>query len=182
MRKLSVALLALAAALTLPACTGSPDPAPEPFKPSLEAPVAVPMPAPLEGHFTDAATYPGGVIAEIVSVDIGPAEAPYVEAGEPTWVRVVTRISTVDEDYPVGDWGPQGSLRYGPNRTEAIQYATGGNPDVELITPGHPVDYVEEFALTVPVDAVGELRYSFSPAGGYEEPWVFLDLQDDTGD
>ncbi len=181
--KLSVASLALVAALSLSACSGSPDPAPEPATPNLEAPVALTPPPPaLEGHASDVATYPGGATAQIISVDIGPAEAPYVAAGEPTWVRIVTRISAVDEDYPVGDWGPQGSLRYGPNRTEGILYASGGNADVELVAVGHPVDFVEEFALTVPEADVGELRYSFSPAAEYEEPWVFLDVQDTSGD
>ena len=181
--KLSVASLALAAALSLSACSGSADPAPEPVTPALEAPVALPAPPAMEGHASDPATYPGGVTAQIVSVDIGPAEAPYVAAGEPTWVRIVTRISvTGEDDYAVGDWGPQGSLRYGPNRTEGILYASGGNADVELVAVGHPVDFVEEFALTVPEADVGELRYSFSPAAEYEEPWVFLDVQDTSGD
>ncbi len=187
MKALSMASLALATALSLSACSGSTEPPAERPATELEAPVTItppPIEIPaMEGPATEPGFYPGGVQAEIVSVDVGPSEPAYASAGEPTWVRVVTRISTVGQEaYPVGDWGPQGSLRHGPNRTEAIAYASGANADVELVAVGSSIDYVEEFALTVPEADVGELRYSFSPAAEYEEPWVFLDVQDTSGD
>jgi len=178
--KLSLALVGLAAALSLSACSEAPTPASEPVQRPVEATVDPSPPiGPMEGHYTDRATFPGGVHAEIVSVEIGPSDQPYIDAGEPTWVTIVTRISTVgDEAYPVGDWGPQGNLRYGPNQSAAILYVIGDSPDVELVAPGAPVDVVEHYSLPVPEADAVDLRYTFSPAAEYELPWVFLDLQE----
>lgn len=210
MGKLTVTALSLAGALALSACGGSSPSAAECQDQAFfdenrdacieaarsagaealgsEAPSVTEDPAteepelpPLEGPATEPAVYPGGVTAEIVSVEAAPAESWVAEEqpGHDTMVRITVELSAGPDGYPLtadslGPNGPNGNLFYGPNRTEA----NGWHVDQEfptLVTEESPVTLVEEFSL--PADGLTELVYVYTPDAEFEEPWTFTGVQ-----
>jgi len=175
--------LAVAAVLLLAGCGG--DDQPQSVADAIAEASVTPAPEPLfeepellTGPVAEPAIYPGGVAAQVTSVEIGPAEVAYAETGELTWIRIVTRITAGEFTYEVGDWGPQGTLAWGPNLTEAILYASAANTDFAQIAAGSSVDFVSEFSVTVPEEQLEELRFTFTPSADYETPWVFTGVED----
>ena len=129
-------------------------------EPTEEAPVESGGPA------TEPASYPGGVTAQLISVEASPAE-PWVAEdipGHDTWVRIEMRLSsetelplTVD---PMGGTGARGVLLYGRNLTEANAWATEQETPTR-ITPDSPVTLIAEFSL--PADGLEELVFVYTP-------------------
>ncbi len=136
----------------------------------------------LEGPAGEPATLPEGLTVQIVSVEASPAESWVVEdiPGHDTMVRLTVRLSA-EEAMPInvdpmgGTGTANGRLVYGPNWIEANSWAVEEQVAASRITPGAPLDFIEEFSM--PADGLSEMSYAFSPAAGTGSEFMFTDVE-----
>lgn len=144
--------------------TVSPDPAYGPAVPVVAA--------------TGVAEFPAGLTAEIARVTEFPADDRTL-GDEPTQdarVTVVIRLTATEGALPLvvshaGFEGPEAILLYGPNQQEAQKWLGDNSNDSRLVSPGAPVEFLQDF--TLPSSGLSSLLLSFTPDRDTVSPIMF---------
>jgi len=137
----------------------------------------------LEGPASEPGTLLEGLTVQIVAVEATPAEAWVAEdiPGHDTIVQLTVRLTAEEETVPVnvdpmGGIGTAGGrLVYSPNFIEANGWAVENGISASQVTPGVPLDVVEEFSL--PASGLGDLSYAFSSEQGTASEFMFTDVE-----